>query len=58
MPYRRSISNIPNCEPLREIKVAELGIKTKGSEEKMGVFTGLPDSRCMFYTSVSKERGG
>ena len=64
---RKSIAifYIANCESLREIKVAEvdclglyqLGIKTKGSEEKMGVFTGLPDSRCMFYTSVSKERG-
>ena len=42
MPYRRSISNIPNCEPLREIKVAEvdclglyqLGIKLKGRNRK------------------------
>ena len=66
MPYRLFISNISNCEPFREIEIAEvdylgryqLGIKTKGSEEKMGVFTALPDSRCMFYTSVSKKKGG
>ena len=66
MPYRFFISNISNCEPFREIEIAEvdylgryeLGIQTKGSEEKMCIFIGLPDSRCMFSTSVPKEKRG
>ena len=35
-----------------------LGGKTKGSEERMGIFTGLPNSRCMFSRSVPKEKRG
>ena len=35
-----------------------LGKKTKRSQEKMGIFTGLPDSRCIFSTSVPKEKRG
>ena len=65
-PYRFFTSNIPNCEPFRKIEIAEvdylgrypLGKKTKGSQEKMGIFTGLPDSRCIFSTSVPKENRG
>ena len=41
VPYRFFVSNILNCEPFREIEIAEvnyfgwyqLGRKTKGSEE-------------------------
>ena len=33
-----------------------IGRKTKGLEEKMGIFTLLPLSRCMFSTSVPKEK--
>ena len=66
VPYRLFISNIPNCELSRKIEVAEvdyigrykLGRKTRGSQEKMGIFLGLPDSRCMFSTSVPKEKKG
>ena len=66
MPYRLFISNILNCEPFRESEIEkvdyfgwyELGSKTKGSEENMAIFTLLPHSRCMFSTSVPKEKGG
>ena len=66
MSYRLFISNILNCEPFRESETAkvdyfgwyQLGWKTKGSEEKMGIFTLLPHSRCMFSTSVPKENRG
>ena len=58
------MSNIPNCEPFRKIEIAEvdylgryqLGRKTKGSEDKRGIFKELPHSRCMFSTSGSKEK--
>ena len=51
--YRLFISHIPNWEPFREIQITEvdylgryqLGRKTEGSEEKAGIFTGLPHSR-------------
>ena len=66
VPYRFFTSNIPNCEPFRKIEIAEvdyigrykLGRRTKGSEEKKGIFTGLPDSRCMFSISFPKEKRG
>ena len=66
MPYRLFISNILNCEPFRESEIAKvdyfgwykLGRKTKGLEEKKGIFTLLPHSRCMFFTSVPKEKRG
>ena len=109
MLYRLFISNFLNCEPFRESEIAkvdyfglyELGRKTKGSEEIMGIFTLerfsfdcrigigfgfgfglttsfgwlvyllwfwfydsqvktalLPHSRCMFFTSVPKEKRG
>ena len=53
-----------NCEPFRESEIAninyfgwyQLGRKTKGSEENMAIFTLVPHSRCMFSTSVSKEK--
>ena len=58
------ISQIGNH--LRKIEIAEvdyigrykLGRRTKGSEEKIGIFTGLPDSRCMFSISFPKEKRG
>ena len=55
-----------NCEPFRESEIAkvdyfgwcQLGRNTKGSEGKMGIFTLLPHSGCMFSTSVPKEKRG
>ena len=66
MPHRLFISDILNCEPFTETEIAvvdylewyQLGRKPKGSEKKMGIFTGLPHSKCMFSTSVPKEKRG
>ena len=64
--YRLFISNILNCEQFRESEIAkvdyfgwyQLGRKTKGLEEEMGIFTLLAHCRCMFSTSVPKEKIG
>ena len=62
--YRLFISNIPNCEPLREIEITGLDLlgrcqlrrKTKGSQEKAGIFTGLQHSRCIVMLQFCKEK--
>ena len=55
-----------NCEPFGESEIARINYfgwyqlerKTKGSVEDMAIFTLLPHSRCMFSTSVYKEKRG